>query len=71
MWLSVRLFSKITGDHTVYRTTGLEISVNSRIASPFSGQIANSNAGPTTTLQSIGAKQTFHGHFLNIGPTNK
>ena len=29
---------------------GLEISVNSRIASQFSRQIANGNAGPTTAL---------------------
>ena len=48
-----------------------EHSVNSHIASGFSGQIANSNAGGTTTLQSMGAKQTFHCHFLNIGPMNK
>ena len=46
---------------------GLEISVNSRIASPFSQQIAIGNAGPTTALDFMGAKPSFHCHSLNIG----
>ena len=50
---------------------GLEISVNSSIASPFSRQIAIGNAGPTSALESMGAKQTFRCHFLNIGPSYK
>ena len=50
---------------------GLEISVNSSIASPFSRQIAIGNAGPVSALESMGAKQTFRSHFLNIGPSYK
>ena len=50
---------------------GLEIPVNSRIASPFSRQIANDNAGPTSALDSMGPKPTFRCHFLNIGPSYK
>ena len=42
---------------------GLEISVNSRIASPFSRQIAIGNAGPATALESMGAKRYFRCHF--------
>ena len=45
---------------------GLEISINSRIASPFSLQIAICNAGPTSALESMGAKPSFCCHFLNI-----
>ena len=48
---------------------GLEISVNSRIASPFSRQIAIVNAGPSTALEPMGAKPSFRCHFLNIGPS--
>ena len=43
-----------------------EISVNSCIASSFSRQIAISNAGPTSALEPMGAKQTFRCHILNI-----
>ena len=50
---------------------GLGISVNSRIASPFSRQIANGNAGPILALEPMGAKPTFRCHFLNIGPSYK
>ena len=50
---------------------GLRIPVNSRIASPFSLQIAIGNAGPTTALDSMGAKPTFRCHFLNIGRSYK
>ena len=50
---------------------GLEIPVNSRIASPFSWQIANGNAGPTSALESMGAKRSFRCHLLNIGPGYK
>ena len=50
---------------------GPEISVNSRIASPFSRQIANGNAGPTKALDSMGPKRTFRCHFLDIGPSYK
>ena len=52
---------------------GLKISVNSRIASPFSRQIANGNAGPTSgsALESMGPKPTFRCHFLNIAPIYK
>ena len=46
---------------------GLEISVISRIASLFSRQIANVNAGPILALESMGAKRTFRCHVLNIG----
>ena len=45
---------------------GLEISVNSRIASLFSRQIANVNAGPVLALESRGAKRYFRCHSLNI-----
>ena len=50
---------------------GPEISVNSRIAWPFSRQIAIGNAGPTSALVSMGAKRTFRCRFLNIGPSYK
>ena len=50
---------------------GLEISDFLCNASPFSRQIANGNAGPTSTLESMGAKPTFRCHFLNIGPSYK
>ena len=46
---------------------GLEISVNSRIASRISRQIAIGNAGPATALESMGGKRFFRCHFLNIG----
>ena len=45
---------------------GLEISVNSRIASPFSRHIAIGNAGPSTALDSMGGKQSFRCHSFNI-----
>ena len=45
---------------------GPEISVSSRIASSFSRQIANVNAGPVLTLESMGAKRNFRCNFLNI-----
>ena len=61
--------------YAVYRGytdhAGPEISVNSRIASAFSRKIANGNAGPTTALDSMGPKATFHCHFLNIGASYK
>ena len=50
---------------------GLEIPVDLRIALLFSGQVAIGNAGPTSALQSMGAKPTFRCHFLNIGPSYK
>ena len=50
---------------------GLEITVNSCIASPFSRQIAIGNAGPGTALESKGAKPSFRCHFLNIGRSYK
>ena len=50
---------------------GLEIPGNSDIAWPFSRQIANGNAGPTSALDSMGPKPTFRCHFLNIGPSYK
>ena len=50
---------------------GPEISVNSRIASPFSRQIAIGNAGPTSALDSMGPKPTFRCHSFNIGPSYK
>ena len=50
---------------------GLGIPVNSRIASPFSLQIAIGNAGPTTALDYMGPKPTFRCHFLNIGRSYK
>ena len=46
---------------------GLEISVNSRIASPFSRQIAIGNAGPILALESMAAKRSFRCCSLNIG----
>ena len=49
---------------------GLCVSRNffviSRIASPFSRQIAIGNADPATALESMGAKRYFRCHFLNI-----
>ena len=41
--------------------------VDLRIASPFSLDIVNANASPTSALESIEAKPTFHCHSLNIG----
>ena len=55
----------------MFTSEGLEISVNSRIASPFSRQIAIGNAGPTTALESMGPKPSFRCLFLNIGPSYK
>ena len=48
---------------------GPEISVNLCIASPFSRQIAIDNAGPATTLESMGEKTFFHYRFVNIFTT--
>ena len=56
------LHTKTYTDHA-----GLNIPVNSRIASLFSRQIAIGNAGPILALESIGAKQTFRCHSVNIG----
>ena len=50
---------------------GPEISVNSRIASLFSRQIANVTAGPVLALQPMGAKQYFHCNSFNIGLMHK
>ena len=50
---------------------GLEIPVDSSIASPFSRQIAIGNAGPTSALDSMGSKLTFRCHFLNIATNSK
>ena len=52
------------GPYTDY--AGLEISVISCIASLFSLLIANVNAGPVLALESMGAKQYFRCHSLNI-----
>ena len=53
-----------TADYTEY--AGLEFPVNLCIAWPFSWQIVNVNAGPTTALDSMGAKHTFRCHSFNI-----
>ena len=45
---------------------GLEIPVNSRIASLFSRQIAIGNGGPVLALESMGPKQYFRCHSFNI-----
>ena len=50
---------------------GLEISVNSRIAWQFSRQIANSNAGPSSALDSMGVKPSSRCHSLNIASMYK
>ena len=50
---------------------GLNISVNSHIAWPFSRQIAIGNAGPSLALESMGGKPTFPCHILNIGAIYK
>ena len=50
---------------------GPEISLHLSIAWPFSRQIAIGNGGPTSALKSMGAKQYFRCHFLNIGPSYK
>ena len=42
---------------------GPEISVNLCIASLFSRQISIGNAGPTSTLESVGAKRHFRSNF--------
>ena len=44
----------------------LEIPVDLCIASPFSWQIVIGNAGPASTLQSMGGKLFFRHHFVNI-----
>ena len=50
---------------------GLEMSVNSRIVSPFSQQIAIDNVGPTSALESMWAKRPIRYNFLNIAPIYK
>ena len=45
---------------------GLEIAVKLCIASPYSRQIAIGNAGPTSALDSMGAKGQFRCNLLNI-----
>ena len=45
---------------------GPEISVHLCIASSFSRQIVKANAGPISTLESMGAKRNFRCNFLNI-----
>ena len=45
---------------------GLETSVNSSIALPFSRHIANGNAGPILALKFMGAKRYFRCHSFNI-----
>ena len=50
---------------------GLDIAVILCIAWPFSWQIANGNAGPTSALDSMGPNPTFRCHFFNIGPSYK
>ena len=45
---------------------GLEIAMILVIASLFSRQVAISNAGPTSALESMGAKQQFRCNFFNI-----
>ena len=58
--------------HNAYTEyAGREISVNLCIASAFSRQMANRNAGPVSALESMGAKPTFRCHFLNIGASYK
>ena len=47
---------------------GPEISVNSRIASSFSRQIAIGKAGPTSALEPMGAKRPFRCNSFNIAP---
>ena len=42
------------------------MSVNSRIAPPFSRQIANVNAGPVLALESMGVKQYFRCHYFDM-----
>ena len=56
-------------DYTDY--AGPEIPINSRIASPFSQQIAIGNAGPSSALEPMGAKRSFRCHLLNIAPIYK
>ena len=65
-YIDTKLFLSVYTDYA-----GLEIPVNSLIAWPFSRQIAISTAGPTSALESMGAKPTFRCHFLNIGPSHK
>ena len=64
-------FSSVCGNSVYTDHAGPEISVNSHVASAFSRQIANGNAGPTTALDSMGPKATFRCHFLNIGASYK
>ena len=54
-------------NHIYTDYAGPEIPVDLCIASPFSRQIANANAGPTSALESMGAKLSFHCHLVNIG----
>ena len=51
-------------DYTAY--AGPEFPVDLSIASPFSQQIANVNAGPILALESMGAKRNFRCNFLKI-----
>ena len=50
--------------YTAY--AGPEFLLYFNIASPFSRQIANANAGPTSALDSMGAKLTFRCNSFNI-----
>ena len=56
--------TQVQNGYTEY--AGLEFPVNSCIASPFSRQIANVNAGPSSALESMGPKPTFRCHSFNI-----
>ena len=56
-------------NYTDYVGLDIHIAMILCIASTFSGQIANGNAGPTSALDSMGPKPTFRCHFFNIGPS--
>ena len=69
VFLSINLLISVFREGCNTDHAGLEILVDLCIALPFSRQIAIGNAGPTSALESMGAKQTFGCHFVNIGPS--
>ena len=50
---------------------GLKIAVNLYIASVFSRQMMNRNAGPVSVLDCMGGKRSFRCHLLNIAQLYK
>ena len=65
--MSIALNVSSTCIRTYTDHAGLNIPVKSRMASLFSQPIVIGNAGPILALESMGAKQSFCCHSVNIG----